>query len=62
MDGVLAATFVYPLCVDKAVEIGYKMLREPDFHPDKQYNIDSEMVTSANAADVYNRLTISGKE
>ena len=22
MDGVLAATFVYPLCVDKAVEIG----------------------------------------
>ena len=27
VDGVLAATFVYPLCVDKTVEIGLKMLR-----------------------------------
>ncbi len=23
MDGILAATFVYPLCVDKAVEVGH---------------------------------------
>ena len=29
MDGVLAATFVYPLCVDKAVEIGNRILHEP---------------------------------
>ena len=37
MDGVLAATFVYPLCVDKAVEIGLRMLREPGFRPEKEY-------------------------
>ena len=28
MDGVLAATFVYPLCVDKAVEIGNRILHD----------------------------------
>src|ERR1039458_5579740 len=43
-DGVLAATFVYPLCVDKAVEIGNRILRDPAFHPEKQYNIDSTIV------------------
>jgi ribose transport system substrate-binding protein len=31
MDGVLAATFVYPLCVDKAVEIGNKIMRDKNF-------------------------------
>jgi ribose transport system substrate-binding protein len=55
MDGVLAATFVYPLCVDKAVEIGARILREPGFHPEKQYNIDSTMVTTANAAELYKK-------
>jgi ribose transport system substrate-binding protein len=50
MDGVLAATFVYPLCVDKAVEIGNRILREPGFRPEKQYNIESTMVTASNAA------------
>jgi ribose transport system substrate-binding protein len=62
MDGVLAATFVYPLCVDKAVEIGNRMLHETNFHPDKQYNIPSEMVTPANAAELYGRLTLPGVE
>jgi ribose transport system substrate-binding protein len=62
MDGVLAATFVYPLCVDKAVEIGNRILHEPNFHPDKQYNIASEMVTPANAAETYKRLTLPGIE
>ena len=62
MDGVLAATFVYPLCVDKAVEIGNRMLHETNFRPDKQYNIPSEMVTSANAAELYGRLTLPGVE
>jgi ribose transport system substrate-binding protein len=62
MDGVLAATFVYPLCVDKAVEIGNRMLHEPNFRPDKQYNIPSEMVTPANAAEIYGRLTLPGSE
>ena len=62
MDGVLAATFVYPLCVDKAVEIGIRILHEPGFHPEKQYNIDSEMVTRVNAAEIYKRLTLPGAE
>jgi ribose transport system substrate-binding protein len=46
MDGVLAVTFVYPLCVDKAVEIGLKMLRDPAFRPQKEYTIPSTMVTA----------------
>jgi ribose transport system substrate-binding protein len=62
MDGVLAATFVYPLCVDKAVEIGNRILREPNFHPEKQYNMNSEMITPANAAEAYKRLTLQGVE
>jgi len=45
-DGVLAATFVYPLCVDKAVEIGSRILREPGFKPDKTYTMDSKLVTA----------------
>jgi ribose transport system substrate-binding protein len=56
MDGVLAATFVYPLCVDKAVEIGNRILREPGFHPEKQYDIESTMVTPANAGELLKKL------
>lgn len=44
-DGILAATFVYPLCVDKTVEIALKMLRDPSFKPEKDYNIPSHIVT-----------------
>ena len=44
-DGILAATFVYPLCVDKAVEIGGRILHEPGFKPDKEYVIESRIVT-----------------
>ena len=58
MDGVLAATFVYPLCVDKAVEIAMKMLHDPGFRPDKEYNLPSTMVTPANAAQMYQQLTV----
>src|SRR5207249_9782608 len=36
-DGILAVTFVYPLCVDKAVEIGMRILLVPGFHPEKEY-------------------------
>src|SRR4051794_13302653 len=50
LDGVLAATFVYPLCVDKAVEIGNRILHEPGFRPEKEYVIESTMVTPENAA------------
>jgi len=57
MDGVLAATFYYPLCVDKAVEIANRMLREPGFRPQQQYILESSAVTPANAAQMYERLT-----
>ncbi|MDQ6758646.1 MAG: substrate-binding domain-containing protein [Acidobacteriota bacterium] len=60
MDGVLAATFVYPLCVDKTVSIALKMLHDPKFHPEKDYTLPSEMVTGANAADMYKMLTVPG--
>ena len=59
MDGVLSATFVYPLCVDKAVEIGGRMLREPGFKPDKDYSIESVMVTPENAAKLYQQFTVA---
>jgi len=55
---VLAATFVYPLCVDKAVEIGRRMLHEPGFRPEKEYVIESLMVTKENAAEMYRRFTV----
>jgi ribose transport system substrate-binding protein len=46
-DGILAATFVYPLCVDKAVEIAGRILHEPGFKPEKEYVIESRIVTPA---------------
>jgi ribose transport system substrate-binding protein len=49
-EGILAATCIYPLCVDKAVEVGTKMLRDPSFVAEKQYIISSQLVTPANAA------------
>jgi ribose transport system substrate-binding protein len=52
-EGILAATCIYPLCVDKAVEIGTKILRDPNFKPEKSYTISSALVTSANAATFY---------
>ncbi len=61
MDGVLAATFVYPLCVHKTVEVALRMLRDSAFHPDKNYSLPSTLVTSANAADLYAKLTVPGQ-
>lgn len=58
MDGVLAATFIYPLCVDKAVEIGRRMLHEQGFQPEKEYVLESLMVTPENAAGMYQRFTV----
>ncbi len=52
-DGVINATFVYPLCADKAVEVGYEMLSDPNFTPEKQYAVDSQMVTKENATKLY---------
>lgn len=58
MDGILAATFVYPLCVEKAVEIGNRILHDNGFHPDKDYTLDSLMVTPANAQQMYDKFTV----
>jgi ribose transport system substrate-binding protein len=57
MDGVLAATFYYPLCVDKAVEVGEQILHDSSFHPEKQYILQPELITAANAEQFYQRLT-----
>ncbi len=48
-EGILAATCVYPLCVDKAVEIGTQILHDPNFVPDKQYTISSRLITPETA-------------
>jgi len=53
MDGVLAASFVYPLCVEEAVEIGDRILHEPDFAPKEKYEVMSQLITLDNAADHY---------
>ncbi len=53
IDGVLSATFTYPLCTDKAVEIGNKIMRDSDFVPEKVYEVQSMMVTPENAAELY---------
>jgi len=60
MDGILAATFVYPLCVDKTVEIADKILHQPGFRPEKEYLLDSVMVTPDNAAELYKKFTVEG--
>ena len=43
-DGILGATFVYPLCVDKAHEIGMQMLTDPHFTPEKTYTMESSAI------------------
>lgn len=58
MDGVLALTFIYPLCVDKAVEVGDRILRDPAFIPEKTYTMDSAMITPENAAEMYEKYTL----
>jgi ribose transport system substrate-binding protein len=58
-DRILAATFVYPLCVDKTVEIALKILRDPTFHPDKEYTVAPQLVTPSNAAQLYQQSTVT---
>jgi len=43
-DGVLGVTFEYPLCVDKAYELGMKMLNEEGFVPEKTYMMESSVI------------------
>lgn len=61
MDGVLAATFVYPLGVKEAVEVSQKILRDPAYKPPKVMTLDSIMVTKANAGELYKKLTVAGE-
>lgn len=56
-DGILASTFVYPLCVDKAVEIGNRILHDSSFKPEKTYILKSTMITPANAVQEYKNYT-----
>lgn len=56
-DGVLTGTFYYPLCVDKAVEVGYRMLTEPGFTPEKKYVLEPKLVTAQNATEMYEKFT-----
>jgi ribose transport system substrate-binding protein len=57
MDGVLAATFYYPLAVDKAMEVGQHLLRGPSFKPEKKYVLTSEIISPDNAQAMYGKLT-----
>jgi ribose transport system substrate-binding protein len=56
-DGILAATFVYPLCVEKTVEVALKILRDPSFHPEKEYTVAPQLVTQQNATQLYSEST-----
>lgn len=49
-EGVLGVTFEYPLCVDKAVEIGTKILKDPSFKPEKTYLMESRIIVKASDA------------
>ncbi|MBL9136970.1 MAG: substrate-binding domain-containing protein [Verrucomicrobiales bacterium] len=49
-QGVLGVTFEYPLCVDKAVEIGTRLLQEPGFKPEKTYLMESRIIARAGTA------------
>ncbi|MGZ5926735.1 MAG: substrate-binding domain-containing protein, partial [Rhizomicrobium sp.] len=59
VDGVLAATFVYPLGVKEAVEVAQKVIKDPSYKPDKEITLSSTMVTPENAADLYKKLTVA---
>lgn len=59
VDGVLAATFVYPLGVREAVDVAQKIIRDPAFKPEKEITLNSTMVTPENAADLYQKLTVA---
>ncbi len=57
VDGVLQATFIYPLAVDKAFDISVGILHNPGFTPAKVSTRPSTMVTPGNAAALYAATT-----
>lgn len=61
MDGVLAATFVYPLGVTEAVDVAQRILRDPAYRPPKEVTLPSVMVTQQNAAQMYRQFTVPGE-
>jgi ribose transport system substrate-binding protein len=62
MDGVLAATFVYPLGVNEAVEVAQKILRDPAYRPPKEITLPAGLVTPQSAAELYRQLTVAGED
>ena len=46
IDGILSASFSYPLCTDRVVEISNKILRDPNYKPEKNYILNAEMLVS----------------
>jgi ribose transport system substrate-binding protein len=62
MDGVLAATFVYPLGVREAVDVTQRLLADPAYRPAKEITLPSVMVTPENAAQLYQQLTVNTGE
>jgi len=58
IDGILQATFNYPLCVDKAVELATKILKEEGFSPPKTIIMESEMIIKKNAEEAYKKYSI----
>jgi len=59
MDGVLAATFVYPLGVREAVDVARRLIADPSYRPPKEITLPAVMVTPANAAQLYSQLTVT---
>jgi ribose transport system substrate-binding protein len=58
MDGVLAVTFCYPLCVDKAFEIACRVIDDPEgYVAPKTVTMESAMITPDNAAEMYEQYT-----
>lgn len=59
MDGVLAATFVYPLGVREAVDQSRRIIADPNYRAPKTIDLRSTMVTPANAAEIYKSATFA---
>lgn len=57
-DGVLAATFVYPLGVREAVEVSRRMLADPAYAAPKTLTLNSFPVTRDNATAAYRAATL----
>jgi ribose transport system substrate-binding protein len=52
-DGILAVTFFYPPCTDKAYEIGEKLMNDKSFVPEKEYQVDSSIVLPETAKKIF---------